>query len=244
MTQSLTRRVALKSRALINLTNATILARLNGSTVVSGFPKTGTTYLSHVAQFATGRTYIEGSRRLALRPSVIHCHFRNVPASAVFSYRPINKVIASYTTHLLSYDPQGIFDRLAAGKEHDADLERITQTAMRVLKGTPRMPGPLAYYSDVLERGGVVIPIEALADPQSAAHRRLAAHWHLSDSDLAQGIEQAETLSQARKKQGNEFYNRPSQRIAALLNAKADLSARIQEQSQATQALLEGAGHV
>lgn len=226
-----------KSRAAINVANALLLARLNGSTVVSGFPKTGTTYLSHVAQFATGRTYIEGSRRLALRSSVIHCHFRSVARSAVFSYRPIDKVIASYVTHLLGYERSDIFKRLATGNETQADLDRIRATADHILTGTPRMPSPQRYYADVLMRCGNVVPVEDLAAP-GPVRERLARLWQVTPEMLVQGIARADALSQDRRGQGNEFYNRPSDRIRAVLDGDTALTRRIEAEAYAVANLL------
>lgn len=246
MRPSLSKRIFFKSRALINASNALVLARLNGSTVVSGFPKTGTTYLSHVAQYATGRTYIEGSRGLALWPSVVHCHFRAVPRTAVFSYRPVEKVMASYTTHLLGYAADGIFERLTSGTETEADLARTRETALGILRGG-RMPSPKGYYADVVARGGFIVPVEALKDPESSLHGRLARWWKLPDADLVRGIAEAERLSQARRKQGNEFYNRPSARIGEILDSDQALSGKISQEGAAVRALLGdrlgGTGH-
>ena len=239
---SLASRFRFKSRAAINGINALLLARLNGSTVVSGFPKTGTTYLSHVAQFATGRTYIEGSRRLALRPSVIHCHFRLVPRSAVFSYRPINKVIASYVTHLLDYERSGIFERLDTGRETQADLDRIRAIADFILTGSPQMPSPQRYYADVLRRGSFVVPIEDLAT-SGPVRERLARLWQVTPWLLSQGVSLADALSQERRAQGNEFYNRPSDRIRAVLDGDAVLRDRIKGEACAVATLLQKQSH-
>lgn len=224
-------------RAVVNASNALVLARLNGSTIVSGFPKTGTTYLSHVAEFATGRTYIEGSGRLAFRASVIHCHFRSVPRSATFSYRPIDKVIASYVTHLLAYRDSDLMNRLVNGLDNEADQVRIRQIAARILTGMPRMPSPRVYYADVVARGAHVVAVEELA-VSGPTIDLLARHWQVTPERLSEGIAEANALSLARRVQGNEFYNRPSSRIRAVLDADAALTDSIAAETRAVADLL------
>jgi len=117
-------------RKVINAVNAMVLSRINGSVVVSGYPKTGTTYMSHVVSNATGLRYLEGSQELALRRAVVHCHFRAVPHTALFCYRPLGQVVPSFVAHDLAYDRHDVVERLEAHTETPQDQSVVSADAL------------------------------------------------------------------------------------------------------------------
>ncbi|MGK7659762.1 hypothetical protein ACSQ8I_01140 [Marinovum sp. E06] len=221
-----------------------MLSRLTGSTVVSGYPKTGTTYLSHLAAQATGKPYIEGSMRFALRPSVIHTHFRRIPASAVFSFRPVKKVMASFVTHrALDLDP-GFAERLRKGTTTNADEERVHRIARALLEGSRRLPPPSVYYADVCRRGGTVVNVLDVMTSGSRAQRQLCAAWGVSAETLDRAVAAASALSEARRAGGHEFYNRPSDRVRDMIDADAALSNAIRDEVRRTEVVLGGNSNV
>lgn len=225
------KRARLRLRSAINLSNAVVLARLNGSKVVSGYPKTGTTYLSTLAQAATGLTYLDGSMRLALRRSVIHCHFLNVPKSAVFSYRQFDNAIPSYVTHLLAYNRQDLLDRLSKAAETSADLDAIHDLAQSILRGHGRHPSPGDYYTQVAKRGGRIVDVPALAGPDSRERTRLAGYWGLSTDAIGAAIAKADAHAERMRDKGHEFYNRPSDRVREIIANNTDLSRRVSDEA-------------
>lgn len=228
-----------KLRAAINMANALALARLNGSTVVSGYPKTGTTYLSHLAERATGRTYIEGSMRLAWRPSVIHTHSRRVPAGAIFSYRPIEQVIPSFVAQRLHEAGPGFAERTRAGEPDAGDRARMVETARQLLAGTPRLPAPSAYYASVREKGGIIVNILDLADEGSSARGLLEQAWGIAPEQLAEAIAGAAQLSEQRKAGGHEFYNRPTDKVLKVLKSDTKLYQQILDEAERTRLVVE-----
>lgn len=235
-------RLRTRWRSVVNATNAKVLSRLNRSIVVSGYPKTGTTYLSHLAERATGMTYIEGSMRLALISSIVHTHFRAVPPGSVFSYRPIATVMASFVLHRLLETEPGFATRIASDELSDADRARIIDTARRLLAGTRRMPAPSVYYADVARRGGVIVDVTELKDPDSAASARLGRAWNVPAGRLAEAIAAASALSEARRAEGHEFYNRRSGLVQAIIGDDSALCAEIGTDAERTRAIVERYG--
>ena len=230
-----------KARAVINMTNAVVLSRLNGSIVVSGFPKTGTTYLSHLAERATGKTYIEGSMRFALRPSVVHTHSRRIPAGSVFSYRPIDTVIPSLVTQRLQEVDPSFSARIRSGDYGEGERSQIRRTVETLLIGTSSMPAPSAYYRSVREKGGVIVNILDLSREGSPARAALQEAWRVPAGVLSSAIDEAERLSQQRRAQGHEFYNRPTDIVRSILEENAALKQRIADEASRTRDIVEGA---
>ena len=232
-----------KVRAAINMTNALLLSRLNGSVVISGFPKTGTTYLSHLAERATGKPYIEGSMRFALRPSVVHTHSRRIPAGSVYSYRPMDTVIPSLVTQRLQEADPGFAARIRSGDFGEKERAQIQRIVEGLLQGTPRMPAPSGYYRSVRDIGGTIVNILDLADDSSAARRALQEAWNVPPPVLANAIEEAARLSEKRRAEGHEFYNRPTDTVRAILEEDPAIKQRIAVEAARTRDIVEGANH-
>ena len=233
----------LRRRAAINALNAIVLSRLNGSVVASGFPKSGTTFLSHALEAMTGLRYLEGSRELAIRASVIHCHFRAVPAKAIFSYRPLTQVVPSYVAHLLAYDRQDVLERLRNNAETGDDRALLEQLAQRILSGHRRLPSPANYYIELAARGARILDLPRLTASNTDEEARLARWLGLDRDAVRSGIAQARALSEDRRTEGHSFYNRPSERITSLLGSNLSLAAEIGTQAeQAASALRRTSG--
>ena len=243
MSPSIAKRAFFKTRAAINLTNAAVLSRLNGSLVVSGYPKTGTTYLSHLAEAATGKQYIEGSMHFAIRPSVIHTHSRNIPSDSVYSYRPVDTVIASLVLQRLQEADTSFADRLRVGGVQNGDAELIQRTATGLLRGSLRLPPPSQYYRAVRQQGATIVNILDLRDEDGAARHSLTKAWNISAERLSAAIEQAARLSEKRRTQGHEFYNRPTERVSEILQSDEALGSRIAEEAELTRRIVEEAAN-
>jgi hypothetical protein len=208
--------------------------------VISGYPKTGTTFLSHVAENATGKPYIEGSMKFAWSPSVIHTHSRWVPKSSVFSFRPIEKVMASFITHrILEIDPS-FAERANNHMTTDDDVYLVRGIGNGLLDGSWRLPAPSDYYAAVVRRGATIVNILDLSDPSSSSFRRLQNSWKLTQDVLSDAIRRAERLAQDRRADGDEFYNRPSSQVRDIMKTDLELSGLVNEEASRTRAVIEG----
>lgn len=215
---------------MVNYANAKILAPVNGSVVVSGYPKTGTTYLSLALDAMTGCRYIEGSMSFAWTKSVIHCHFRHLPMSALFSYRRLENVIPSYTTHILADTQRELVDRLRSGQERRSDVTLIQDSARKILNGWKRYPSPAEYYEDLARRSCRVVSLPALMASDPAEIRALA-HWvGVTPADVESALREASDTYRERSMSGDEFYNRPSVRVKELILSDPSLAQQIDAQ--------------
>ena len=221
------------------MTNAVVLSRLNGSLVISGYPKTGTTYLSHLAEEATGKPYIEGSMRFALKPSVIHTHSRRVPDDAIFSFRPIDKVISSFVTQPIAETDADFVERIRSETLSDSDCQMILGVARGLVNGTARLPSPTQYYASVKANGGTIVNILDLNKGDGPAHKKLQSAWRISPKALLEAIARASKLSEARRNTGHEFYNRPTTIVTSILSSDAELSAMIRDEAARTEAIVK-----
>jgi len=173
-----------------------------GNLVVSGYPKSGTTWMTQLAAALTGMNYRQGDIRFRIRGVALHTHSTtfNGRDDILYAVRDPRESICSAARAQQAVAKPGVID----------DTGRITDAFVHyALKELPGARQPMRdHLQTCIDRGWRFLRFEDIKTDPQAALRRLADQfgWSVSDSDIAVAIDAFEFGLQKARNKGNVFF--------------------------------------
>ncbi|SOC20408.1 sulfotransferase domain-containing protein [Rhodobacter maris] len=177
-----------------------------GNFIVSGYPKSGTTWATQLAAALAGLDYHQGDVRFRLRGIALHTHSTAFKGrdNILYCVRDPRESVCSAARAMANSNRDGVY-----GPQGQITEDFITYA-------TTTLPGARKtmrdHLQDGIDQGWEFVRFEDLKTNPKDTLGRLAAHfgWSASADDIAATIEKYDFTRQQQRHKGNVFFAQSS----------------------------------